>query len=98
MKKKYVVQYEVEFYDTLSINDTVEIIADSENDAMIQFDNDENLINAILKHNPDSKPFETVPQLFSVHNDDFQEGCSECIDIVYLGGYADNWKNLSPLF
>jgi len=54
MKKKYVVQYEVEFYDTLSINDTVEIIAESENDAMIQFDNDENLINAILKHNPDS--------------------------------------------
>jgi len=49
-----------------------------------------------IKHNPDSKPFETVPQLFSVHNDDFQEGCSESINIVYLGGYADNWKNLSP--
>lgn len=44
-----------------------------------------------IKHNPDSKPFETVPQLFSV-----QEGCSESINIVYLGGYADNWKNLSP--
>lgn len=49
-----------------------------------------------IKHNPDSKPFETVPQLFSVHNDDLQEGCSESINIVYLGGYADNWKNLSP--
>lgn len=39
-----------------------------------------------IKHNPDSKPFETVPQLFSVKDE----------DIVYLGGYADNWKMLSP--
>ena len=39
-----------------------------------------------LKHNPESKPFETVPQLFSVNDE----------DIVYLGGYADNWKILSP--
>ena len=49
-----------------------------------------------IKHNPDSKPFETVPQLFSVHNDDFQEGCSEPGYVVYLGDYSDNWKNLSP--
>jgi ribonucleoside-diphosphate reductase alpha subunit len=49
-----------------------------------------------LKHNPESKPFETVPQLFSVHDDNFQEGCSEPPNIVYLGGYADNWKILSP--
>lgn len=39
-----------------------------------------------LKHNPESKPFETVPQLFSVKDE----------DIVYLGGYSDNWKLLSP--
>jgi ribonucleoside-diphosphate reductase alpha subunit len=49
-----------------------------------------------IKHNPDSKPFETVPQLFSVHNDDFQESCSEPGYVVYLGDYSDNWKNLSP--
>ena len=36
--------------------------------------------------NPDSKPFETVPQLFSVKDE----------DIVYLGGYNDNWEILSP--
>ena len=39
-----------------------------------------------LKHNQESKPFETVPQLFSVKDE----------DIIYLGGYADNWKILSP--
>jgi ribonucleoside-diphosphate reductase alpha subunit len=33
-----------------------------------------------------SKPFETVPQLFSVLND----------DIKYLGGYTDNWNVLKP--
>jgi ribonucleoside-diphosphate reductase alpha subunit len=50
-------------------------------------DIDENEANELrIKHNPDSKPFETVPQLFSVKDD----------DIVYLGGYTDNWKNLSP--
>jgi ribonucleotide reductase alpha subunit len=39
-----------------------------------------------LKPNPVSKPFESVPQLFYVKDE----------DIVYLGGYADNWKILSP--
>ena len=32
------------------------------------------------------KPFETVPQLFSIKND----------DIEHLGGYDDNWNVLSP--
>jgi len=33
------------------------------------------------------KPFETVPQLFSIKNED---------DIEHLGGYDDNWNVLSP--
>jgi ribonucleotide reductase alpha subunit len=41
-----------------------------------------------LTYNPESKPFETVPQLFSVK--DFDK------EIIYLGGYDDNWKLLSP--
>jgi ribonucleoside-diphosphate reductase alpha subunit len=50
---------------------------------------DEEEVNHLrLTHNPDSKPFETVPQLFSVK--DFDK------EILYLGGYDDNWKLLSP--
>lgn len=52
--EKYIVQYEVEFDDALSVNDTVEIYAESEYDAMVQFDNDENLMNSILAKHPGS--------------------------------------------
>jgi ribonucleotide reductase alpha subunit len=43
-----------------------------------------------IKSNPSLstvKPFETVPQLFSIKNED---------DIEHLGGYDDNWNVLSP--
>jgi ribonucleotide reductase alpha subunit len=43
-----------------------------------------------IKSNPSLstvKPFETVPQLFSIKNED---------DIEHLGGYDDNWSVLSP--
>jgi hypothetical protein len=52
--KKYIVQYEVEFDDGPSVNDVVEIIAESEYDAMVRFDNDENLMNSILAKHPGS--------------------------------------------
>lgn len=52
--KNYIVQYEVEFDDALSVNDTVEIYAESEYDAMVRFDNDESLMNSILAKHPGS--------------------------------------------
>jgi len=44
-----------------------------------------------IKSNPSYsvvKPFETVPQLFSY--------IKEKDEVMHLGGYDDNWKNLSP--
>jgi len=52
--KKYVVQYEVEFDDALSVNDVVEIWAASEYDAMDQFDKNDDLKNSILAKHPGS--------------------------------------------
>lgn len=52
--RTYVVQYEVEFDDGPSVNDVVEIVAESEYDAMVRFDNDENLMNSILSNHPGS--------------------------------------------
>ena len=51
---RYVVQYELEFNDDLSINDVVEIDANSEDEAMSKFDNDETLCTKILNDHYDS--------------------------------------------
>lgn len=51
---RYVVQYELEFNDDLSINDVVEIEANSEDEAMSKFDNDEALCEQILNDRDDS--------------------------------------------
>jgi hypothetical protein len=47
-QREYVVQYEIEFEDDLSVNDIAIVKANSEYDAMTSFDNDKELHDRIL--------------------------------------------------
>lgn len=47
-QRQYVVQYEVEFDDQLSVNDIAIVTANSEYDAITSFDNNKELVDKIL--------------------------------------------------
>ena len=52
-EREYVVQYEVEFDDELSVNDIAIVKANSEYDAITSFDNNKELIDSILANYTD---------------------------------------------